>query len=445
MSIVREITRSEDGAIRKSVFVITLDSKIMAYKGSPESTGQFWTTSGYPPDEGIPANQRLAAIRTKQGALFNLFSAEGGLLEVQPWDGSAAIKANVVVRNINIDKGFWYEYFPYTITLEANSIYFGSILIPAVSVLENETWSMEQADDKGRTYRLTHKASASSKNIYNIDGSIDQYGWEKARDIVIPHFGLNTAFKAAPDSNADLSTWSAYNYVRGYEVDEAAGKYTATESWLVYDSSQTGGVACLEEYTITSRLQEDGKTKVTIDGTLTGLEVRDNTTWALVSTRYSNAAARYAALGPSLFSIATAYAGINLNSIPLGSAAGTNPQTGVITFNREYDNRRVVFPGAISATIQISNKHPTNVFASLVVPGKIQGPVLQDIATITSKQKNVAIEIVMPAATVDQVPTVPSTDSIVVGYNPGGFLTQDEENWNEDTGRYSRQTSWTYI
>jgi len=449
VSIAPEIIRTEDGQLRSSVFVITLTGKIVAEKGSPNSVGTFWTLSGYPPDENISSDGRLASLRNKKAALTNVFQQnEGKLFEVQPYDGSAAIKGNVRLRNIQFSEGIWYEYVDYIITLEANSLVFGTTNVLALSLAESpaeESWSLEQSDDQGKTYRLTHTVTSQQKRTYNADGSVLAEGWENARTRVLLKLGIDTGLLSTPNP-VDLSGWSAYNYVRGISVDEAVGRYSVNESWLIYDNSLTNGKAALEDYAVEYRKGEDGRVSVSINGSVNGLEIRDNTTHDLVSTRWTNAQLRYNELEGSLHTLAQSYSGATLNSTALDITVSRNPNTGVITFSRTYNDRPTVFTGAISANVEVVDTNPSNVIAEIIVLGRAAGPILQDIETVTSKKRDISISLVMPVSTLTFTASRPNTDSLANSYKPSvsAYQTLDRISWNDVLGRYNRSIQWTY-
>lgn len=452
ISINKEVRRTEDGTARRIDYTITARGKLVAYMGSPDSNGDFWTTSGYPPDENIVADSRLKAILAKQGALSNLFCQENKFFEVQPYDGSAPIKAIVKLRSITFDEGNWFDTCGYTIQLDVVKMWYGSEEAcsggTAGTTPAEESWTVEQADDRGKTYRIQHTVSASAKADYDETGTLVAPAWKVARDIVLstsPNFlGLDSEIYSTPNA-AVLTGMTGHNYVRGQQIDEANGKYTATESWLMYDKTATDGVACLEEYTVNIRLAEDGKTRVSIEGNLTGLETRNNTDYTIITDRWTNAQARWTLLEPQLVTIANTNAGITLNPEPLSKSLGKNPINGTISFSREYDNRPIVYPGALSAVVQVNESRPTNVFASLVVLGKIDGPILQDIGTVTARRRTIAVEIAVPSTTISSGAAKPDVESIVDAYSPGGFKERDEENWSEHTGRYSRNVAWVWV
>src|SRR5688500_161029 len=181
------MVRSEDGTLRRASFVLTLKGKLVAEMGSPDSAGVFWEASDYPPNEIVVAEARLASFRNKIGALTKLFSEEHKLFEVQPYNGTAPIKGVTRLRSITFDEGRWYEYVDYTITLEADKLFFGSIEIPAATeaILPEESWTVEQADERGKTYRVQHTVSMTSKAEYNINTSTLKPGWQVARDIIL--------------------------------------------------------------------------------------------------------------------------------------------------------------------------------------------------------------------------------------------------------------------
>ena len=53
-----------DGTILGNVFTITANGKLVAFKGSPNSSGSFYTGTDYPPDETITDSSRLGIIVT---------------------------------------------------------------------------------------------------------------------------------------------------------------------------------------------------------------------------------------------------------------------------------------------------------------------------------------------------------------------------------------------
>jgi hypothetical protein len=467
---------SEDGTIIGSVYDITIHGKLMSWKGSPNSQGTFWTSGGgtYPPDESIDAAHRLSAMFRKQEALRKLFAQEGKVLE---WDpvypaSDAPIKCNPRLKDIQIPEGLWFETMDYTITLEADVLQgsaiigageddFGGFLIDKAQ----EDWTIEAADEVGRTYRLTHTLSAVGKRSYDSTGVLINGGaWQNAQQWVNARLGIDDTrlnptgilnlmdpanISDGNDNNSYTANPQAFNFIRAEHVNKLAGSYSITETWLVFDATSLPAPA-VEEFTVNTRKDDTGRTTVSIEGTIRGLEVRDNTTHALQSTRYTNAKAYWSGISASLLQRAQDYSGVTLHPTPLSSVNGRNDTAGTITFNQEYNDRPAsVVTGAIHESISVSFENPADVVAKQVVIGRILGPVIQPIGTITEKHKSLTIEAQMPAAVYGGPALVmPDTEEFVLSQVPFPaivvWLEKDVPTFDIKTGRYSRNVTWGY-
>ena len=466
VSVVKEFQTTEDGQIVGTLFTITLKGTLVADKGSPKTNGTFHTTSGYPADESIVHDARLGALLRKMEALRHLFATEGLTLEVQSMDGSTPMKCNPRVKRLDFPEGgqgriSWVDKADYIIQLEADVLYGlyrdasgNSIAAEDIGDPVNykvskatEEWTMEVADERSRTQRLTHTVSATGKRFYKEDGTLELYGWEQARKYVLNKLGLGLvpARMEAPGV-LDASTVQGFNYIRSQHVGELSGIFSVTETWLCYDPA--GGAAAVDDYQINVRTAQDGRVTVSIDGTITGVEVRDNNTQAIISSKYANAYSKWTTdVSPNLYARALAAAGVTLHTVAVSSSFGLNETAGTITYQVEFDDRaNTDTSGAISETVEVINNHQADIYASIPVLGRAAGPVLQDIGTNTAKKRVIQIEVVMRAKSQSFTPTVPNTNAIVTALTPAGtvFMDQNEERWNYNTGRYSRTVAFTW-
>lgn len=442
-----------DGTPIGSMFLISMEGKITADKGSPNSSGTFWTASDYPPDEfSLTYDERLKSILAKQSALRKLFSNnQGKTLEIQPWDGSAPTKCNPRFKGIDFEKGPWVNTCDFVATFEADSLFINGVEITGdianykVSSANNE-WVIEISDEKLKTYRLTHTASATGKRFYDDTGALPKQAWENAKDYVLNKLtlGINNARMVATGV-LDASSLQAFNYIRSQNVQESAGIFSVSETWTCYDPQS--GPPAIDDYQVTTRLNaQEQKSLVSVEGTITGFEVRNNSTYALVSTRYTNAAAKWAIVKPLLLSRAQTASGVTLNPNQVQNSVTINQLAGTINYSWEYDNRATpTISGAISEIISIVNDNAADVYAKFAIPGKPSGPLYQDMNTPTGKRRTVTIEIQMPGKVIGYTPTQPATDSMMLSYKPTGALVDsDNENWVDVTGRYSRTSVFTY-
>lgn len=456
----KEFDRTPDGTIVGSRWNINVNGTLIADKGSPDSDGTYFTASGYPDDETIDTDARLASLLRKQEAMRSLFSSSnnGKLFEIQPLDGSPAAKFNATIVDLNFTRRGndpWVNMMEYSLQLETDCVFIAgssdcedSVRTDHVSNAVDE-WSIEAEDQNQLTYRLTHRVSATGKKTYDINGNVTSQAWENAKAYVLGTLGIGlvTARKNSEDV-LDLDAASAYNYVRSENTNELSGEFSVTETWLVYEPSD--GIAGLEEFTVDTRTSSDtGLTTVVVSGTVTGLEIRNNITRALVSTKYANAVLKFNSIASGIHTRAESYSATTLNANLLSSSISRNEKSGVINYSYEFDNRaNPTISGARIELITISYDNPSDVIAEIAVIGRAAGPILQNIGTSTARGKSVNIDLLMPCATVNSAePNPPDTDALVVSLAPVAtlvYLRRDQVNWVPRTGKYSRSVSWTY-
>ncbi len=455
LSISKDYQTNDDGAPVGTLFNIVVKGKFVAHKGSPNSSGQFWTQGGYPPDEAISDVQRLASILRKQEALRKLFSNHGRTFDIQPWNGSPPITFNPRIKSIQFPEGQWYNVEDYIINMEADILYVngtalyedGADFTTYKVSKSSEDWDVEVADEAFLTYRLTHTVSAQGKRFFDVTGSLTQEAWQNARDYVQNKIGLGIDLTKADNSvlTPINNDYQAYNYVRGEKSNIKGGNYSVSETWLLYAPS---GSAAIEEYVGATTVQENGMVEVSVEGTIKGLRISNNTTQATLSSKYTNALARFNEVQPSFFQRAQDLSGSTLNPQPLGKLISKAYQEGVITYNYKYNARpTTVVPGAISEKLTVTFDGAKDVLAIIPVLGRAAGPVLQNIGTITETRKNLTIEAIVVADSQAGPAVQPNTDVLVGSFTPTSsqvFKTQDRVSFNPRQGSYTREVSWVY-
>ena len=457
ITISREFTRTDDQQILGTLFNITVKGTLLAYQGSPTSSGTLWTGTGSPPNENIPSNQRLKSILKKQEAMRRLFKNEGRTFEIQPLDGSQSTKCNPRINNITFEgtdsyNVNWYEKLDYTIELEADCLY--GPLMPSgefgcannrISGLTEE-WTIEFGDIEN-SFRLTHNVSAVGKRFYDETGTLTQAAWKNARDVVQPRLGIsNDRIYASGVLNLDTNIYAGYNHVRNENVGITTGNYGVTETWIISSGNY------LEDFTVTTNSDTlNGTTQVSIAGTITGLDTRDSN-FQKTTTKWEAASSRWTTVQPLLFARAAAYSGESLNVAPTNSSIGRNPITGVINYTYDYDDRATTcVANAVSESINVTDNYAGDIFAEIPILGRAAGPILQDISTVTSTSRQLSIELVMPKTDTCSVSAglaaKPNTSSIVNSVEPSAtqvFKQSDSESWDWKTGRYTRNVTWVY-
>lgn len=467
VGISKSYQTTGDGTKIGSLFNITVNGVICADKGSPTSSGTLWTLGGYPPDEVIDSDSRLGSILRKQEAIRDLFSVDGLSFEVQSADGSQPLKCNPRVLNIDFAQDIWFHRCDYTITLEADRVSIfgepqGEDNFDNLISSAEESWSFETDENRygsfdfESTYRLTHTLSAQGKRYYKEDGSLLQESWKNAKDWVLDRVGIDQYFVTQSGVANLPDYYKGYNHIRTSQTDELTGSFNLTESWVL-----SSGTA-VEDFDISIQTSvSDPLKRVTVNGNITGFDER-LTDMSLSSSRIDNAEDKWSSVQNLIYTRAKNYAGFDLNPVVLSSTVGKNPITGTINYGYEYDNRPPNnLTGAISESISVNDSWDVDIFASITVPGRTVGPVLQPINTKREKTRSLNLEVVFDPSVagsgnaasrfVDNHPKNLPTQSgdiqsLVDAIKPNGtqvFLSEQNDSW-DGTSRYSLQISWVY-
>lgn len=449
-----------DGRTVGVVYQITVQGTLVAYKGSPNSSGTFHTASGYPADETLDVDEMHKALLRKQDALQKLFANEGRTLEFQPWDSSSPLKCNPRVGPIDFQEGQWFNTLRYSVTFEADTLEINGVVDSGDAndykvSSTSEDWAIEALNEDLGTYRLSRNVSATGKRFYNSSGNLVQEAWENAKDYVLNR--LELGLKPARMEAADVldTGATAYNYLRSQNIDETGGVFSVTETWVCFDPD--GEPPAYEEWSVDTRTNLSGRSNVTISGNITGLEVRDNNTRELTSTKWTNASNKWENYVKSnLHTRAQNTSGITLHTSPLSTSVGKNEVSGSVTYSYEYDNRGDTYiVGAVTSSLSVSNENAADRFTTIGIPERIVGPLLQDLQTKTEKSRSVTLEAQMPARTQSSAPTMPSAAAatVILTWMPGNqgetvtdgpYVSSDRENFDIDEGAYSRTIVYTW-
>ncbi len=448
ITIAEEEVKVGDNTIGKT-YRMTVNGTFVAYKGSPTSSGTFWTDSGYPPDEILTHDEHMKSIIAKQQALRLLFGTEGQLFEIQPWDGSASLKCNPRVLGVTIAEGQWYNVATYSIELEADNLFGATVPSgenPFTEFVTNtsEDWQIELADPQDETvqstYRMTHTVSAVGRKHYELNGSaLDPT--TQAKNWVIQRLGLDPIQQAATDVLNISPSYGGYNHVRSQNTNELEGSFSVSESWILSLNNYK------EDFNVeTTQSTDNGLVQVNIQGNVEGLETRDSS-YGISQTKYDAAINRFTTVQGLLLTRANNYGGISLNPSPVSYSIGKNPVTGNINYNYSYNSRPSnLIDGALSEVIEITYNASCDVFAELPVLGRVLGPVLQNINTVTSPSRQLSIQAVFSGVS-NIAAAPPDTSSIVTLIVPDAnqvFKENDTVNWNPRQGIYSRNISWKH-
>lgn len=405
-----------------------------------------------------------------QDALISGFSITGQNFLVT-CDANTLISEYPRISNIRLDRSNdnWTMTTPYTIEMEwdGESIS-GDIYVDSV----NESWNIDISQDNAKydwnisgtgdtnnlVVNVSHNVAAKGITHYSSSGATS--AWQSARSFVSSRLGYD-ATMVTQTGVLNLPALTGYNHSRVVQLDEIEGSYSVTETWTsIYGASCAPAI---EDFNVNVRYSlEENLTSIEIGGSIQGLESNSYYPYSVTTTKYASASGYWDCVRPKLYGrtvlAAQGVTSRTINPIVSNFSVGHNPTKGTITYSYQYDDRPCNYvAGALSELIDFTTSYPTDVFASILVPGRAAGPILQDINTSTSMRKGVSINIVMPIsggcssiltalgnAPIAEVETLLCALETQFSTEAGQvFKSADSDSWNPKNGKYNRSVEWT--
>lgn len=413
--------------------------------------------------------------------------------------GSAATVFNIINPSVSAEESGFYNLVRFTVQFTSFSPSSeGSTSGAVTSVLHGTTQTNQQAISlQSFSDTFNYEPETSMGYIYDDPGAqIFRFsrtvsaterptrGGATNRTSTFGHNACSGA-KAFVDRRMSVTDFSPYyvdnhfRYIEGVNVlnmatsvniDLAELTYSVTINGLYATETTANAIKQSGAFeTTTTTVQTDASsslTSVTIDGSLNGYAVGAPTDPTL---RIHAGAAKgaYAVLnrisdngkwGINSFAYKRAQkaTGATLNATPRSISVGDSTSSNqTITYNVTYDNRRIPrISGAVSETINVTDSYPTDIYASIQIMGKRDGPVFQYMNTTTHYERDVSIELVMPqnfqgspstnSTTRTQLNTLLS--SMTPGSTQAGYvmLKQLNESWSSSDKRYTLNAGWIY-
>jgi len=369
----------------------------------------------------------------------------------------------------------------------------------------SEDWSVEEDDQffsidesgfvKAPAYRVTRNLSATGRTAYFDNANIA--GWIIAKDFVNNYLsgssGTNSPTKGLMDFYVNpnnlgkgyfissLSSGDYFNHTVSENFSVTEGSYSLSETFLVC----SGGTASGAMETYTMQVTSDHQSpfvNVSINGTVQGLAARPSGEYKPLigeSGKYDMAIKHWGKIsGSGIFGIsssiykrANSAVGVALNSQPKNISIGLNKIQGTIDYTLEFDNRPTNFMSGVSyESVSINDTYPGDVYATIPVIGRKQGPIFQSMGTRTEYRRDVSLEFVLdyydtyyPSGQANAGklamlkkpilydPYRTQIVNFISGVSPMAepgirkyFMNPTTETWSPKEGRYSLNLSWTY-
>lgn len=299
--------------------------------------------------------------------------------------------------------------------------------------------------------------------------------WQKAKDYISANLGLTDSMTGlASLMCASGSDMNFSNNFRTITVNKTEGSVNATETWIA-----STGAAMSEDFEVSvDRSVDSPLTSISINGTIQGYSTIDYmgdndgclptgqpkfnnalTAWSGAGAISGRLFPRVQAVYNSLTKHRANLAG-SLNNEPLSESLGYNIVGGTITYSNSYDDRPAnCYTGALTETISFSYNEPNDIFASLTILGRANGPLLQQIGTVGPRTRDLSIDAILPLKACDFASAIGANefidspavyDTLVSNYEARlnaeysqVFVNSFSKSWEPKVGHFTLSKSWT--
>tara|TARA_Y100001937_G_scaffold128839_1_gene208762 strand:- start:3084 stop:4937 length:1854 start_codon:yes stop_codon:yes gene_type:complete len=310
-----------------------------------------------------------------------------------------------------------------------------------------------------QVYNITHTITATGKNAYDGNGLIRK-PWENAKLWVDGKVGLPTEndnytknfediFGFGTGPSGDYDNYKLYNHVRSKNADYSNGTYNVTENWVMAKTDSETNHNVFDDCNVDlSYDRNTGLATVNVAGTITGLETRKSCTIGerddadydnVTESAFAAAKAYFEDVyedstggpGESTFSIyeyakkcfseqyiSSAYEdslGTSLKKEHISKTVSQNVSNGSISYSFVFNNRPQFISGSKTETYSAQDKKAVSKYATLEVPGRVSGPILQNMNTKELASVTVTVDILMPNQRAVPKPTSWNGDDVTNG------------------------------
>ena len=269
-----------------------------------------------------------------------------------------------------IDAGTWTTEIPYTLVFTYSEAVEGNTPIESFG----ESWEFEENEDRV-SFRATHNISAVGQNtaISGGNNSVDN-----ARAFVLARTGYGNVPLNHPAFVEGSGSLLPFEELRTESVDVEQGSVSITESFTL----SSGNFVHTQNGSFST--DDNGITTVQLDGNIRGLGRREVCFTNALAAYNNNIEPTFAAEAQEIYD-RYAGSGTLATSNPKSNSVSQAEFNGTIGYSRAYDDDPASdLPSDIeSLTLSVSIDEPVQLFATIPIPDRSVGPVVQDVGTTT--------------------------------------------------------------
>lgn len=453
MNVTKEFTRGSDREITGSTWRITLNGTLVAGRGVNSSS----------PVKGLPEIDHLQDLLVAGLSCTGTGVCETGQERfLITCDSNTILDASGVrVNSITFEEGNWYDISNYNVELEFDGTGICGSSSSANVTDQTETWSIQPSTDDSfyditisatgssesslreinyPVWTVTHAVSAAGTPTFDAQGCKEKSGTDNAREFVVDKLGFNSNIVKS-ECILGFDEVKEYNHSRTVETDEATGRFSVTETWLVRPSGdgdhykstdsaakdtwgvdiQKGTNAAITTAVIRGTIQgfEDvhfaesdenlnepgwaAATGVPIFGKPEngGLSSECSGVYRVARSKIDTAKEHLEKIRPDVIYnrmnfFASGESFRFMNPRPTDESIAYSPANGTINYSFTFNDKPfLAIPNSIFENVSVNDTNATDKVAEIAVIGRPLGPILQSVGTVTSQKRTVALDVVV--------------------------------------------------
>lgn len=281
--------------------------------------------------------------------------------------------------------------------------------------------------------------------------------WVRAKSYIVSKLADTGSYGDYFSDAMCIDGMNVTNTFRTLSINKSDGSCSATQTAVAF----TGSYSAIEDFEVSVEQSSDTViTSVSINGTIQGFTNIDYGVCPPTGAMFNGAYLKWTNEVSGLIadraeaaydaSIHTAIrTPDNLHVIPLSRSITYNTLGGNISYSFSYDNRvDFLDSNAQTEVITYTQSPRVDIFASLTILGRAEGPILQDLNTKGPYTKEISIDSVYKPEKSSQSFQDGPTAGVAAEYTTlmnsldSEFVTNENKSWNPTAGHFTWSKSW---
>ena len=311
--------------------------------------------------------------------------------------------------------------------------------------------------DLPTVFTITRNISAQGDSLSPTDSEGYVEPWKRAKQYAIDNLASTGDFHSYFSGLMCVDGLNITNNYRTLSVNKTDGSVSATQTYVAFK----GAYNAIEDFEVSVEQSNDTPyTNVSINGTVQGHANIDygngGDECPPTGAKFNNATAMFqGVVSGNMYSRAEkafdihGHLGItgDLNIKPLSYTVGYNPIAGTVTYSASYNDRLAFYyASAVTETISYTFNDRADLYASITILGRAEGPLLQQLGTKGPKTVDRSIDALVKPT--DELAVDAAYTAVFNAYSPlmadptDSLVSSDNKTWEPREGHFTWSKSW---